>query len=132
MLQSQGKKIPKLYTINVRDVEYLKDFKNYSTLKFEQINRIKDKSVVIVEDIITLNAKEESQLRLLLNWYAHHKRLKFFCVSHNIFKTKLFNTIGYFHFVVFTSSLSNLRIIKNCLNYFQLDGDVWQNWQTKI
>ena len=68
----------------------------------------------------------------LLNYWAHHKSLKVFCLSHNIFKTNLFNTLSYFHFFVFTSSLSNLHLIKNCLSYFQVDPEILLGWQTKI
>ena len=127
-----NKNVPHLYSINVRDQEYLTEFKQHTAISFEKINTIKDGSLVIVEDIITLSTKEEVSLRQLLNWQAHHKQLKVFCVSHNIFKTKLFNTISYFQYVVFTSSLSNLTVIKNCLNYFQVAPEVWDQLQTKI
>jgi hypothetical protein len=126
------KNVPHVYSINVRDKEYLTEFKQHTSTSFEKINSIKDNSIVIVEDIITLTTKEEVQLRQLLNWQAHHKQLKVFCVSHNIFKTKLFNTISYFQYVVFTSALSNLAVMKNCLRYFQVVPEVWEQLQSKI
>lgn len=129
---SAGKNSPHLYSINVRDQEYLDEFKQHTPISFDKINLVRNNSIVIVEDIITLNTKEEISLRQLLNWQAHHKELKVFCVSHNIFKTKLFNTISYFHYVVFTSSLSNLAVIKNCLSYFQVTPEVWEHLQSKI
>lgn len=127
-----GKNIPHLYSINVRDQEYLNEFKQHTSTSFEKINSIRDNSLVIVEDIITLTNKEEVNLRQLLNWQAHHKQLKVFCVSHNIFRTRLFNTISYFQYVVFTSALSNLAVIKNCLRYFQVAPEVWDQLQSKI
>ena len=131
--ETQPKKsIPHLYSINVRDREYLTEFAHHTPTTFDKLKSIKENSIVIVEDIISLTAKEEVNLRQLLNWRAHHTKLKVFCVSHNIFKTKLYNTIAYFQFVVFTSSLSNLTVIKNCLNYFQLAPQVWDELQIKI
>ena len=126
------KNIPHVYSINVRDKEYLTEFKQHTSISFEKITSIRDNSIVLVEDIITLTTKEEVQLRQLLNWQAHHKQLKVFCVSHNIFKTKLFNTISYFQYVVFTSALSNLAVMKNCLRYFQVEPEVWEELQSKI
>ena len=123
---------PHLYSINVRDKEYLTDFSHHTPTTFDKLSAIKDKSIVIVEDIISLATREEVNLRQLLNWQAHHKTLKVFCVSHNIFKTKIFTTISYFRFIIFTSSLSNLTVIKNCLNYFQLAPQVWEELQSKI
>jgi hypothetical protein len=114
-----------LYTINVKDSEYAVEFKKqHVATKFEKIESFRRGSVVVVEDIIDLNTKEEIALRQLLNWHAHHKKLKVFCVSHNIFKTKLYNTLSYFKFVIFTSSLGNLFVLGKCLAYHQLEPEI--------
>ena len=114
-----------LYTINVKDSEYAAEFKKqHVATKFEKIESFRKGSVVVVEDIIDLNTKEEIALRQLLNWHAHHKKLKVFCVSHNIFKTKLYNTLSYFKFVIFTSSLGNLFVLGKCLAYHQLEPEI--------
>ena len=122
-----------LYTINVKDSEYVEDFKkNHISTTFDKIDKIKPGSIVVVEDIIDLRPKEEIALRQMLNWEAHHKKLKIFCVSHNIFKTKLYNTISYFTFVMFTSSLGNLFVLTKCLGYFQLEPNIVESWVEKI
>ena len=122
-----------LYTINVKDSEYVEDFKkNHISTTFDKISGIKPGSIVVVEDIIDLRPKEEIALRQMLNWEAHHKKLKIFCVSHNIFKTKLYNTISYFTFVMFTSSLGNLFVLTKCLGYFQLEPQIIESWVEKI
>ena len=122
-----------LYTINVKDSEYMDDLKkNHISTTFEKSSSIKPGSIVVVEDIIDLRPKEEIALRQMLNWEAHHKKLKIFCVSHNIFKTKLYNTISYFTFVMFTSSLGNLFVLSKCLGYFQLEPAIINSWVEKI
>ena len=122
-----------LYSINVKDSEYTKEFsKRHCPIQFDKINNIKRGSVVVIEDIIDLKTKEEIALRQLLNWHAHHKSLKVFCISHNIFKTKLYSTVAHFNYVVFTSSLSNLFVIGKCLGYFQLEPEIIENLLQKI
>ena len=129
----EQKKNTLLYSINVKDVEYTQDFKKHHIpLQFEKIESIRPGSVVVVEDIIDLKVKEEIALRQLLNWHAHHKKLKIFCVSHNIFKTKLYNTISYFTYVVFTSSVGNLFVLGKCLSYFQVEPDHLETLIQKI
>ena len=124
---------PLVYTINAKDSEYVSVAKKKPQVcTFDSIKNIKPNSIVVIEDIITLSTKDEIALRQLLNYYSHHHKLKVFCVSHNIFKTKLYNTISYFHFVVFTSSLGNLNLIKNTFGYFQLEPIVVQNWCRKF
>ena len=122
-----------LYSINVKDSEYTKEFsKRHCPIQFNKINTIKRGSVVVIEDIIDLKNKEEVALRQLLNWHAHHKSLKVFCVSHNIFKTKLYTTVAHFNYVVFTSSLGNLFVIGKCLAYFQLEPEIIDTLMQKI
>ena len=123
----------RLYTINVKDSEYVDDFKNnHSRIQLDSKDSIKPGSVVVVEDIIDLKTKDEIALRVLLNYDAHHKKLKVFCVSHNIFKTKLYNTISYFNFLMFTSSLGNLYVLKKCLAYYQIEPELAEAWVEKF
>ena len=132
VLQSSAP-VPRLYTINVRDLEYTNGtFKKHSSIGFDKVSKIKEKSLVVIEDIINLSIKEEIQLRNLLNYDAHHKKMKVFCVSHNIFKTKLYNTISYFKFIVFTSAISNLQLLKKCFQYFAIPSDIIEQWCDKI
>ena len=130
-LLTLNKRTP-VYTINVKDVEYVGEFGTHLNINFADIDRIREHSVVVVEDLINLTNKEEVSLRQLLNWHAHHKQLKIFCVSHNIFKTKLFNTVAYFQYIVFSSALSNIKLLKNCLTYYQIEPEIQQKWQSKF
>ena len=129
----EEKKHTLLYSINVKDLEYAQEFKkNHIPIRFEKIESIRPGSIVVIEDIIDLKTKEEIALRQLLNWHAHHKKLKIFCVSHNIFKTKLYNTLSFFKFIVFTSSLGNLFVLGKCLAYFQLEPEIVESIIEKV
>ena len=124
--------VPPLYTINVRDDEYTKDLKKHKSINFSQLSKIPENSVVIIEDIINLTTKEEIIFRQLLNQDAHHRKLKVFCVSHNIFKTNIYNTVTFFKFIVFTSSLGNLFVINKVFAYLAVRPEISTNWQEKI
>ena len=133
LLAPEGKQKVKLYTINVKDSEYVDDFKdNHFRIQLDKKDQIKPGSVVVVEDIIDLKTKDEIALRLLLNYDTHHKKLKVFCVSHNIFKTKLYNTISYFNFLMFTSSLGNLYVLRKCIAYYQIEPELVDIWVDKF
>ena len=133
LLSTKENKGKKLYTINVKDSEYVDEFKNnHLRIQLDKREQIKPGSVVVVEDIIDLTTKDEISLRLLLNYDAHHKKLKVFCVSHNIFKTKLYNTISYFNFILFTSSLGNLYVMRKCIAYYQIEPDLVETWMEKF
>lgn len=123
----------KLYTINVKDSEYVDEFKsNHFRIQLDKRDLIRPGSVVVVEDIINLTTKDEISLRLLPNYDVHHKKLKVFCVSHNIFKTKLYNTISYFNFILFTSSLGNLYVMRKCIAYYQIEAEQVETWMEKF
>ena len=131
VLQKKTPGLP-LYTINVKDHEYAKDFKRHRAIDFSQVSKIGANSVVVIEDIINLTAKEELIFRHLLNWDAHHKKIKVFCVSHNIYKTNIYNTVTFFKFIVFTSSLGNLFVMNKVFSYLTVKPEILSDWQERI
>jgi len=88
-----------------------------------EIKTVPCDAVIIIEDVINLSKKEETILRYYLNEYAHHKTLKLFCVGHTLFKTSLYGIIALFNFIIFTSSSSNVPLLKQALRYFTLSKE---------
>ena len=68
LLSSKENKGKKMYTINVKDSEYVDEFRNnHLRIQLDKREQIKPGSVVVVEDIIDLTTKDKISLRLLLN-----------------------------------------------------------------
>ena len=94
---SVGKKTH-IYTINVNSREYLDIFKKrIKAISLNDLKLIKEQSYVIVEDVILMTAKENAQLRLLLNKLCHHSFLKVFVITHSIHKNGVFSLLSFFH-----------------------------------
>lgn len=112
--------------------DYSKIFKTNGTVNsitFERLRKTKLNSLVLVEDIIHLSTSEEKNLRLSLNYDAHHKRQKIFCVTHSIYKTSVWSLLPFFHYIIFTSSASNLPVIRACLKiFFKVENSIILNW----
>jgi len=92
------------------------------------LKSIKKRSFVIIEDIISMNKEEELQLRNAINYTAHHKLSKIFCVTHTIYKTGIFSMLPLFHSIIFTSSASNAPIVRAALNYFKIEKSKTAHW----
>ena len=120
--KSSIEKKNKIYTINVNSREYLDIFKQKITpIDLTKIKEIKKHSYVIVEDIITMNSKENNLLRSLINYYCHHCFLKVFIITHSIYKNGVFSLLSFFHYIVFTGTKSNFPILRFTLNYYKLE-----------
>lgn len=78
---------------------------------------------MIVEDIINLTKEEEVIFRFFLNEHAHHKTLKMFCVGHTLYKTSLYGMLSLFNYILFTSTPTNIPLLKQTLAYFRLEKD---------
>jgi hypothetical protein len=121
----------KLYLINVdaKDTaNYKKSFKQLKNINFEQLEFASKKSCIVVEDIIHITKKDEQQLRTAINYQAHHKTQKIICASHAIYKTQIFSLLGFFNFIIFTSSVANVPTLRNIFNYFKLEKSQILNW----
>lgn len=114
------KKKKNLVLINFKDKDLFSNYKP-QYLNLLEIDKAPHNSIIIIEDIIVINKKEENKLRLALNYSAHHKNQLIYCITHHVFKTSLYSMLPFFNFIVFTSSHSNLPLLKSILGYFRLE-----------
>lgn len=122
----QGKS-SRLYLVNVRPDE-VAEYKKLTSravecLNLEQLKSVKKNSVILIEDIISLKEREQTALREALNYVAHHKRCKVYCVTHGIFKTGLFTASTLFNFLIFTNSPSNIPVVRQALDRFAIEKE---------
>ena len=125
------KKNTKLYFINVKGDEfgeYKKKFRKSLQIDYGGLNKTDKNSGIIIEDIIHMSKIDEKNMRTSLNFSAHHKRQKIFSISHGIHKTSLWGMLSFFHFLIFTSSSSNVPVLRYTLNYFKIDKDIVDSW----
>lgn len=95
---------------------------------FSNLLKVPSKSHIFIEDIVYMNTKDEQTFRHCLNYDAHHKSLKVYAVTHTIHKTKIFSTIPLFHFLIFTSALSNVPVFRYVLDFFKLEKHIISLW----
>jgi len=114
-----------IYTINVKNSEYPN---RALKIDFEQLATVPSKSVIIVEDVISMTPAESKALREALNYSAHHKKQKIFVITHHVYKTSIFQMLPYFNFVIFTASNSNLPILRIILQSSQIAKDQIDQW----
>lgn len=122
------KKKQKIYTVNAKGNEYSKISNDITNVTFDQLPTIPSKSLIIIEDIITLTEGQSKLLREAINFNAHHKKQKIFVITHHVYKTKLYSLITHFSFIIFTSSSTNLPILKVVLNYSGFTKDQVSSW----
>ena len=94
--------------------------KRFTSIKEIQHNT-PERSIVVVEDIINMSKEEEIIFRYFLNEHAHHKTLKMFCVGHTLYKTSLYGMLSLFNYILFTSTPSNIPLLKQTLAYFRIE-----------
>ncbi len=130
--QSEQPKIKRLYLLNVKGSEvkaYSKFFKDVTVLdSFDKLESTKKHSVILVEDIISMSKNDEKLLRTALNYDAHHKSQKIFCVSHSIYKNSMWSLLSFFHYIIFTSAPSNVPVIRFTFNYFKIEKPQFDFW----
>jgi len=121
----------KLYLINVDakdSAKYKKDFPKVKNISFNQLEKTEKKSCIVVEDIIHISKRDEQQLRTAINYQAHHKTQKIICASHAIYKTQVYSLLGFFNFIIFTSSIANVPTLRNVFNYFKIGKSEIEKW----
>ena len=133
-------KLPKecqVALLNVRSDEaelYKKAHKNTVLLQHGSgirscLDQFREGQFVVVEDIISLANKDEESLCYLINYKAHHDRLRIVCVSHMLYKTKMLTLLPLFNFVLITLSPSSRGLLKiACSQGYHLDGGKTQQW----
>lgn len=110
-----------VYTVNIKSNEYkLKSINAVKDITFEQLNTVPKRSVIIVEDVISMTNFQAKALREAINFNAHHKRQRIFVITHHVFKTSIYQLIPYFNYIIFTASQSNLPIIQTVFRYFNI------------
>jgi energy-coupling factor transporter ATP-binding protein EcfA2 len=119
-----------LRLLNVRPNEaagYSEDHQSCSRLsEMNSLKTVEKNAVIFVEDLIHMSKKDEIVLRHSINYDAHHKSQKIYCIAHTVHKNSLWSLIPLFNYLVFTSSASNSPLLRLLLNYFKLDKPVVQ------
>jgi len=134
LIRSFPKKPRHTYFLNVAPDELADYKKNCKLGKVERLTgyqglgKTEKKSAVVIEDIINMSKKDEQHLRQSLNYDAHHKSQKLFCISHSIYKTSLYSTLSFFHYIIFTSAASNAPVLRFTLSYFKLEKPTVEQW----
>jgi hypothetical protein len=132
LLEKYSKSVS-IYLINVKSGEAFEYTKGRPAnkvfhSKVATLQKVNKGSVIIVEDLITMGTKDGDNLRQLLNYTAHHRLCKIFCVTHTIHKTGIYSMLPLFNYVVFTSSPSNVPIVRLTLMAFKIDKPKMENW----
>lgn len=107
---------------------YKKQYKNAKRSTLAGLRKSPKNTGVIVEDIIHMTKDDERQLRTSLNYDAHHKNQKLFCVSHAIHKTSMFSMLPFFHFIIFTCFPANLPLLRFTFSYYKLEPEQKALW----
>jgi len=121
----------KLYLINVDakdSAKYKKSFPKVKNITFNQLEKAEKKSCIVGEDIIHITKRDVQQLRTAINYQAHHKTQKIICASHAIYKTQFYSLLGFFNFIIFTSSIANVPTLRNVFNYFKVSKREIKKW----
>lgn len=113
--------------VNIKPAEQSRYKKLHSKiLYYNSLLDIKNSPVnatLFLEDIIHLTTKEEILLRYYLNEFAHHRKLKIFCVGHLLYKTSLYGVASLFNFIVYSACTSNIPLLKQTLQVFAVEPD---------
>ena len=134
LVQSKTTNSHLIYCVNVGPVELAEykealGAKRVIPLLFTQLSTTRPNSTIIFEDIIYLPPANEKILRQCLNFDAHHKAQKVFCVTHSVQKTAVWSLLPFFHYLIFSSSPSNKPVIRTCLKtVFKIDAAIVENW----
>jgi hypothetical protein len=122
-----------LVNVDAKDCKkYKKHFPHVQKIEFEQLEKTKKKSCIVVEDIIHMTKKAESTLRHAINFQMHHKSQKIICATHSIFKTNLFSILMFFHYIIITSAAANVPTLRNLFKYFKVEPTQENDWIEKF
>lgn len=104
------------------DNRILQSFSDFGDIKYTLSN-----CIFVIEDIIHVDKQSEQLLRKCLNYFSHHKKQKYFFLSHSIYKTSLYSMVPFFNFIIFTTDSSNESVLRDVLRYFRLDKNTVQH-----
>ena len=95
----------------------------------DSLSQVKGPSYIIIEDIICVTHKEEEAIRMLLNYRAHHDRLRVICIGHMLYRTHLLTLVPLFNYLVFTLVNASRSLLKAAATFgFHLDKDEAIQW----
>ena len=125
-----------VYLLNVRPNEvegYTKVHQNTVAIKgqnlADSLSQIPKNAYVIIEDIICVSHKEEESIRLLLNYRAHHDKLRVICIGHMLYRTHLLTLVPLFNYLVFTLVNASRGLLKTAATFgFHLDKSETSQW----
>jgi len=122
--------------INVRPGEVLEYKKSHAKLKLLECSSLREglsfvdrDTYLIIEDIVTMTKKDEEALRTLINYRAHHDRIRVICVAHMLFRNYLLTLVPLFNYLIFTLSNSSRNLLKTAAVYgFHLEPAKTAKW----
>jgi len=95
----------------------------------EGLAQVKKGSYVIIEDIICVSRAEEEAIRMVLNYRAHHDRLRVICIGHMLYRTHLLTLVPLFNYLVFTLVNASRGLLKTAATFgFHLDREETVQW----
>lgn len=116
----------RVFCLNTKGGEY--DCVGGQTVEMEEALSLPRKSMIIVEDIISLEPKKEVILRKILNYNLHHREQRLFAATHSNVRTKLWSSVHYFDYIVFPAEAANSISFRSILTYFQLEKGTVQKF----
>ena len=127
-----------VFLLNVRPDEveaYRKIHRNTAAIVganlADSLAQVKGPSYVIIEDIICVSQKEEESIRMLLNYRAHHDKLRVICIGHMLYRTHLLTLVPLFNYLVFTLVNASRNLLKAAATFgFHLDKEEAAEWLT--
>ena len=95
----------------------------------DSLSQVKASSYIIIEDIICVSQKEEESIRMLLNYRAHHDKLRVICIGHMLYRTHLLTLVPLFNYLVFTLVNASRNLLKAAATFgFHLDKEEAAEW----
>ena len=117
-----------IFLVNIRpdDAHVVKNVHENCTIAgydvCEADKLITPRSDIFVEDVNHLNKKSEAMLRQWLNYHAHHDKLRVYMIGHSIYKTSVCTMLPLFNYIVFTATISNVPLMRQCAQYFRINN----------
>jgi len=126
----------KVFLLNVRPDEAETYKKVHSNTELicsknlaEGLAQVKKGSYVIIEDIICVSRAEEEAIRMVLNYRAHHDKLRVICIGHMLYRTHLLTLVPLFNYLVFTLVNASRGLLKTAATFgFHLDREETSQW----
>jgi AAA+ ATPase superfamily predicted ATPase len=87
-------------------------------VSWKDVPKLKD-ATLVVEDLMTLEPKQEKILRRALDYFSHHHNLKIIVASHHVQGIGIYSLLSSFQKIRVTLAKSNLKSLDTLLMYFK-------------